>query len=530
MSKLIVLFNTVRYLKPKQVFYRIFYSLVRRGNKSKNIDFSCDVSVGNIVFSDSIDSYKTYLSANDNTFKFLNKKKTFSNSIDWNYREYGMLWAYNLNYFEFLLQDDITEEQGLFLLRDYISKKDEIVIGYDPYPISLRNVFIIRFLLKFNIKDSEIDAFVYANYKILLKNIEYHLLGNHLLENGYSLFIGSYYFKSDDLYNKAYNILKSELDEQILSDGAHFELSVMYHQILLYRLLDCINIAKANPWKNDNLLPLMMSKAGAMCSWLAKMTFSSGRIPMFSDAANGIAPTSEKVLAYAKRLGVKLQNLSLGDSTYRVFESNRYKMVMDVGGIAPTYQPGHANADTFTFALEVDNLPIIVDTGCSTYEPDTIRAFERGTISHNTVVINDANSSEVWASHRVGKRAKVVLLQDSDNIISANHNGYLENAGIIHNREFSKQGDKLTIIDQLTIKSAEEYTAQAYIHLDHNLSGSFTVVNNTIDLGSITLQFEGATAIDIESYEQAIEFNKRFSAQCVRITFVNKLITDIIIK
>ena len=36
------------------------------------------------------------------------------------------------------------------------------------------------------------------------------------------------------------------LNEQILDDGGHYELSPMYHKLMLYRILDCINLAKSN--------------------------------------------------------------------------------------------------------------------------------------------------------------------------------------------------------------------------------------------------------------------------------------------
>ena len=54
------------------------------------------------------------------------------------------------------------------------------------------------------------------------------------------------YFKDNFFYEQATQLLYSELEEQILPDGAHYELTPMYHEILLDRLLDCINAAKYN--------------------------------------------------------------------------------------------------------------------------------------------------------------------------------------------------------------------------------------------------------------------------------------------
>ena len=36
--------------------------------------------------------------------------------------------------------------------------------------------------------------------------------------------------------------------------------------------------------------------------------------------------------------------------------------------------------------------------------PGAVRSYERGTRAHNTVVVDGRDSSEVWASHRVGRR------------------------------------------------------------------------------------------------------------------------------
>ena len=93
------------------------------------------------------------------------------------------------------------------------------------------------------------------------------MLGNHLLENAFSLLFGAYYFQDDKLYNKSKYLLISELNEQVLKDGAHFELSPMYHQIIYSRLLDCIQLIKLNSfWKKDDLLSCLVVKASLMNS------------------------------------------------------------------------------------------------------------------------------------------------------------------------------------------------------------------------------------------------------------------------
>ena len=183
-------------------------------------------------------------------------------------------------------------------------------------------------------------------------------------------------------------LLISELDEQILNDGAHFELSPMYHQIILSRLLDSINLIKLNnEWKKDDLLLFLEAKASLMVSWLKNITYSNGQIPMVNDATYDIAPQSKKLFSYAKDIGITHHQVPLSDSGYRKIITNNYELFIDVGNIGPDYQPGHAHSDTFNFELIKQGKAIFVDVGISTYEKTQKDKKERSTHSHNTVKI-----------------------------------------------------------------------------------------------------------------------------------------------
>ncbi|MFX7548931.1 hypothetical protein ABTJ50_21555, partial [Acinetobacter baumannii] len=76
----------------------------------------------------------------------------------------------------------------------------------------------------------------------------YHLLANHLLENAFSLWLASIYLRDQPLFNRSDRLLVSQLNEQILADGGHYECSVMYQSILLSKLLLCIEAARKTVW------------------------------------------------------------------------------------------------------------------------------------------------------------------------------------------------------------------------------------------------------------------------------------------
>ncbi|MBA6156299.1 alginate lyase family protein [Tenacibaculum sp. S7007] len=521
-SKIITLYHTIKYLKPVQVYYRLYYLLRNRFYKKsyskKEINRVID-----LIWSDKVFNNKSYLGAKD--FEFLNIPMSFENNINWNYSEFGKLWTYNLNYFDFLNQKEISVDSGLELIKNYINQDSALLDGKEPYVISLRGINWVKFLSKNTIKDKIIDETLYHHYQILLDNLEYHLLGNHLLENGFSLLFGGYYFQDKKLSNSARKILKSELEEQILNDGAHYELSPMYHQILLGRLLDCIQLVRRNEKIDDkNLLGFLEDKACSMLSWLANITYKNGNIPLLNDSSVGIAPTSKELFSYAESLKLKWRNIKLFDSGYRKFESDKFEVVIDVGNIQPSYQPGHVHSDTFSFELYSENIPIIVDPGVSTYEKNERRQKERGTYYHNTVQLGDLEQTQVWGGFRVAKRAKVFAISEDENKILAKHDGY-KNKGIIHARQFHLDENNLILRDCLEGISSLDKKMILHLHPDVQIN---EVNKAEFHLNSLKLSFiEEFDKVVVQDYEFSIGFNKTRKGKKIVVFFNGELETRI---
>jgi hypothetical protein len=517
---------TIKFLKPKQLIYHLYYA-IKKQTKAAYINLVPRKSYP-FNLQESLYFYKSYFE--ENTFSFLNQIHQFQDKIDWNYAECGKLWVYNLNYFEFLHQLEMDKGTGLRLIHDFIDQHKNLYIGYDSYPISLRNIFWIRFITKHSIQDNRIDAFLYATYKLLVKNLEYHILGNHLLENVFSLLFGAYYFRDSALYQKAYKLLKSELNEQILSDGAHFELSPMYHQIILYRLLDAINLLKNNQLFNEltELSAFLKEKSFAMLRWLNTVTFSNGEIPLFNDAAPGIAPSTKQLNQYAIDLNLFTKEdiaykgkANLSESGYRCFKNGTYECILDVGQIGPAYQPGHAHADTFNFVLNVHNTPVIVDTGTSTYNPGAARLQERGTAAHNTVTVLGGNSSEVWSSFRVARRANVEILEDQEDNIIARHDGY-KRIGAIHKRQWKFFDNKIEIIDSLTGKVIN---GKFHLHITPELKPEMK--NGVVIIGNIQITFQNVGMIEVVKTRLPNGYNQFNENHTVEVSFEKSLKTYI---
>lgn len=525
LKKLIQLYHTLKHLKQKQFTYRFYYLL--RNFMRKVIKYKYPIFVPTVSKEIRLEEHQPFSIYNiyeNNTFTFIGISHQFQeNEIDWNYSIYGKLWNYNLTYFDFLQQENMSKDEGVSLIKKFIDYP-QIIRGKEmPFPISLRNINFIKFISRKNIKNEQIDSFLFNQYFILMDNLEYHFLGNHLLENGFSLLFGAYYFEDEKLYKEASKILTEELSEQILNDGAHFELSPMYHQIMLFRMLDCINLIKNNLWKNQNLLNFLIIKAQLMLGWLENITYKNGDIPLFNDSAKGIAPTSSELFKYAKKLNLEVTKIALNESGYRKKENEYYECMMDVGNIGPDYIPGHAHSDTFNFELMVNHSPVIVDTGLSTYEAGQRRTEERSTSSHNTVEINGENQTEVWGAFRVARRAKIIQLKEDANTIEATHDGY-KHRGFLHTRKWDFNDKKITIID--TIIGDREGNSIGYLHFHPDVT--IEINKNLIISSLIKISFSNIDTLSISRYNYCNNFNQKTTSSVVIIKFKKTMRMEIV--
>src|SRR3989338_733579 len=465
MRRALLYFNTIKYLKFKQIYYRLFYLLY-----SAIVDLSIQKNtLRNATTVKHSFILKNKLFFQNNTATFLNNTADISGKNSWNDTSRTGLWLYQLHYFDALLSENLQQrDTARELLERWIDENPPFFgIGWEPFPISLRIVNIIKYALSGNALTEKMRNSLYLQARYLNKKCEYHLLGNHLFENFKALCLSGLFFEtpeSQTWFQKGFRGLQQEIQTQVLKDGGHFELSPMYHCLFLEGLLDLENIFgvynKIFPWKE---------KVISMLSWLNSMKRSLREISYFNDAANDIAATPEQLFLYATALGYSAQPEKKGlkylsESGYIVIQNTHFKIILDVGNIGPDYLPGHGHADTLSFELMIDEIPVFVNLGTSVYGNSDRRLFERGTSAHNTVAVNQKNSSEVWSGFRAGRRARVSNIHIAENKnfyrISASHHGYTGN--LKHIRQWTISENQIEIIDEIQRAREPSYF---YLHL-----------------------------------------------------------------
>ena len=134
------------------------------------------------------------------------------------------------------------------------------------------------------------------------------------------------------------------------------------------------------------------------------------------------------------------------------------------------------------------------------------RAYERSTAAHNVVEVEGRNSSEVWSSHRVGARARIVERVVEPGRVFAAHDGYGEKVG----REFVLTSTGLTITEHIPALCS----AITRIHLAKDAE-ALIGVNHT----SSQIDTNQRCGIEREKYEYALEFGKLEEGNCLAMRF-----------
>lgn len=381
------------------------------------------------------------------------------------------LVRFNIHYFDWL-QSAIDVGAGSEFIRDWIARNHPAAgTAWHPYPTSLRIVNWLKAHWQSPILDPEALHSLAVQARWLNANVERHILGNHVIANGKALMFAAMAFRgseSEVLAKSAHRILAREIPEQVLADGGHFELSPMYHAIVLEDLLDIISMVRS--FGDD--VPAPVREVAAMCEarvpsmlrWLTLMSHPDGGPAFFNDCGIGVAPSLSDLNRYCRDLCIPEtamaaeQVLHLPDSGFVRLSLGRAVAFVDVGNVGASYIPGHAHADTLSLELSVGGARVLVNSGTSEYGAGPERSRQRGTAAHNAVTIDGCDSSEVWGGFRVGRRARVHGFAVSSSVgevhVVASHDGYRYLAGApCHRRAVCLTPDSLTIGDSVGVAS-----------------------------------------------------------------------------
>lgn len=439
MGRVSLYYHTVKYLKPSQMMNRL---RIKMGKKcSLGVAPSRNYTdIQEIVSPESLDFDPVFLARfpveelMEDRISILHSSKDMVWNLTWEFEDKTALWNFNLHYFEYLFPlvkawKDTGEKR-------YFDKTVQIIDGWiDANPVgrypgwasyttALRIVSWVSYygyvseVLTKEFKRKFLSS-LHRQYVHLAEHLEKDILGNHYFENLKSLVIAAIFFKDDTVLEKAHTNFKEECKEEILHDGMHFELSPMYHSIILEGILRA-SVTLREVGKQDKEIEAYLQPMLDVA-----YSFEDGleRIPLFNDGGNNVAKSLEALVITAEQyFGLKpVFRGRLEDSGFYIFvkdiNGHKCKLIVDAGQPGPKYIPGHAHCDAMSYELFCDGKPVLVNCGTYAYQCED-RSFFRSTAAHNTVMLEEAEQSQCWGVFRLAKRSTIKVTNISGNSIT----------------------------------------------------------------------------------------------------------------
>ena len=416
------IFYTVIDLKLSQVYFLFKYKIFGFRNVKYNFKkLSIKKKINKVSF----------LSTNN---IFINKNKVFNlNKYDlienFNLKTSNKLQRYNFFYLRFILnkKEIKNKYKTTKLIINYLdsSINRKIIDFWDPYVSSLRLINLIKFISITKIDNAKLNSYLFHHFKVIKKNLEFRLGANHLLTNLIAIkCFETIYNKDDQKFDLFNELFVKALKEQINNYGEHYELSPMYQSIILEQLIDLIIICKAYNKKVDKNLFEIVSK---MFDCLCGVHHKNGQIAFFNDTNNSSVSIQSLKKLYNSNFSQSIKanitkNYESSNFKKRIF--NKICFLIKIAGPGPKFNPGHSHADTLSFEISFKNEKLFVNKGISSYNVNKLRLFQRSTRSHNCFEIDKKNSSEVWSSFRMARKARSFSKFIGKKKLILGHDGY----------------------------------------------------------------------------------------------------------
>lgn len=470
-------FRTLRHLRPWQILGRLAAPIQRRWY-SRRLPKPPSPLVAHHAAIESFPAHEPWNTRRDvlqGRFTFLNETIDLGRPVDWQAVSMSLLWRFNLHYFHYLPL--LHAKEQITLCREWIAANPVGQgVGWHPYPTALRLVNWCRA----GVEAPDVLKSLYDQAAWLYRNLETHVCGNHLLENARALVLAGTYLgeqgEAERWVAKGLSLYQHETDEQILSDGFHFERSPMYHALMLEGYVDVVNVLP----KDHPARPALVQVANDMTDALAAAVHPDGEIALLNDATLDIAASPATLFDYAARVTGHHANSpsALPEAGYYVYrdayEDRGMWCIIDAGPAGPEYLMAHAHADIFSYELSLGGKRFIVDTGVYEYPSGPMRQYVRGTAAHNTLQIDGADQIECWDSFRVARRTAphdVEWEQTESGVQFAGlFAGYTEllGDGLTHERRITidAQSRSMSVEDLVTGRGAHRLESRVHLHPD----------------------------------------------------------------
>ena len=200
---------------------------------------------------------------------------------------------------------------------------------------------------------------------------------------------------------------------------------------------------------------------------------------------------------YLKNLGYSFKNQNNELGGYAILKNKKVSLIVDIGSSVDKKFSSNYQAGTLSFEVVSNNKKLISNCGYFQDYSHKLNKLSKTTASHSALVLDDQSSCKFSKNHKshsiISHGSKIIkkniIFEKNYWKISASHDGYLKNYGIIHNREIEFFPEQMKFIghDKLISKNKiKNLKFDVRFHLEPNIR-----VMKTQDNKSILIDLDG---------------------------------------
>lgn len=374
----------------------------------------------------------------------------------WQPPDRSPLWLYTLHYHGWINAPKAEPQVVRGQLLNWVDKHTHGV-GWEPYPTAMRVLHWLGWLYRHHAmlnseQQRRLFGSIAAQLQHLERNIEHHLDGNHLWTDLVALTTAGLVLEGplpQCLCDRWLPKLARVVVDQIGADGVHRERTPTYHCVLAEQLSLVLSAMSLRKGTMPALTPTFRGTLERMSMALPAFTHPDGDVALWGDSQLA-APVNPKGLV--RRLGRPPAQGNADASSSGFFRRTwgPWTLLWNAGGTGLKRQVGHLHADALAIELSLGDERVLVDAGVGTYTIGPDRDYSRSTAAHNTLTIgdDDRDQYELWASHRIGGRARVTVEEAHPHLLRGHVRGY--QWPVCHHRTIEWRSDVLRCHDKLS--------------------------------------------------------------------------------
>jgi uncharacterized heparinase superfamily protein len=269
----------------------------------------------------------------------------------------------------------------------------------------------------------------------------------------------------DARLEQAFGLILTQINEQILTDGAHISRSPRN----TFEFLQCLVDLRTSLISAKIELPEEIQHAIDRITPAVKFfRHGDGGLAQFNGGQEGNAHLCEVTLMHSGARGKA--NKSLPQCGYERIIQGRSSLIMDTGVPLVSGYSDRAHAGPLSFEYSYGRDRVFVNCGTSEVAGKWRRVL-RSTLAHSTLIVDNRSSCQFDDEGLLNSRPTVRSQRHEDDnvaVIQATHDGYVPRFGLTYRRSvcLQEQGEILRGEEQLTGRSGVPFAVRFHLHPD----------------------------------------------------------------